>query len=103
MGGDEITAEWLGNLYGNRIQTSNIPQRFFATSKRFRTLILANNSTSSYVRVGKYTSSTSVFTNYSIVMFPSTMMKLEYVDLYELGCIESTPGAYIQIFGINEY
>lgn len=103
MAGDEIVAEWLGNVYAATYNTSTSPLRFNATSKRFRTLKIFCNSSSYRVYIGKFYANSATFVSYAFSLGPYETIKFEYIDLYELGYkIQASPVS-IKVLGINEY
>ena len=103
MAGDEIVADWLGNVFSDVITTTTAPQRFKTSSLRFRTVILYVLHGTYHAYVGKYHPTTSVFIAGAILAKASEHLKLQFVDLHELGCSTYGGDVSIRILGINEY
>ena len=103
MGGDEIVAEWLGDVYSNSITATDTPQRFNATSLRFKTIKIAGYTADQRSWIGKYNSNAATFEANALYLMPLVILTLENIDLYELGCTRVGTNVDIRVLGINEY
>jgi hypothetical protein len=102
MAGDEIVADWLGDVYASVITTTATAQRLNATSLRFRDVHIYNVSSTISGWLGKYLSSN--FVDYARLIVPRESISLKFVDLYELGCLSFGAGScQFRILGINNY
>jgi hypothetical protein len=103
MAGDEVVADWLGDVWSDVITTTTAPQRFKSVSLRFRTVRLFVMHGTYHVYIGKYHPTTSVFIAGAVLAKAYESTKLEYVDLHELGCSTYAADVSVRILGINEY
>jgi hypothetical protein len=105
MAGDEITADWLGDVYSAYVTTSATVQRFNASTLRFRDVKIYNYHPAEAIYIGKYNSSAATFSNYALLIVGYETMDFKYVDLYELGFRMFTGGTVhtLRVFGSNEY
>jgi hypothetical protein len=104
MGGDEIVADWLGNVYSQWQTTSNVTvNRFYATSKRFRSFHIYNTHNVNGAYIGQYDPALSTFGNRAIYLHAFQTMKLEFVDIHELGYLDSGSHVVLMVLGLNEY
>jgi hypothetical protein len=104
MGGDEIVADWLGDVYSQWHTTSNVTvNRFNATSKRFRSFRIYNTHNVNGAYIGQYDSALSTFGNRATYLHPFETMKLEFVDIYNLGYLDSGSHVVLDVLGLNEY
>ena len=104
MAGDEIVADWLGDIYGDREETSATVKRFYVTSsRRFRSVDIFNEDATHYAYIGKYYSLASQFATNAGFILPLTHLKFEFVDLHELGHLIVGTSVYLKVLGLNEY
>ena len=104
MAGDEIVAEWLGDVYSRTVSLSTtVVTRFNATSLRYRTFHIYNDHPSEYADIGQYFSNTGAFHTNSIFLGPGDSIKLNFVDLYELAHFAPNNALNLQVLGINKY
>jgi hypothetical protein len=103
MGGDEIVAEWLGDLSIGKVVTSTTVQRFCDSSARFKTIKFNNYTTDKYTYLGKYNADSGAFVAYAFLMGPFAIVTFEYADLYEFGCVQSTGSATLKWLGVNKF
>jgi hypothetical protein len=103
MGGDENVAEWLGDVWANRVQTSATPTRFNATPLRFKSVDISNNDPTDHAYIGKYYSSDATFIANATIIRAYNTKHFEYLDLYEFGYRTQSGTVYLQIICINEY
>lgn len=105
MAGDEIVANWLGDVYSDNFLTATVPQRLHTTSLRFKNVSLQNYHASYSAWIGKYNSNTAAFIADAFYMRNFEEFFYEFVDLYELGASSVGAGQHssIKILGINEY
>lgn len=104
MGGDEIVAEWLGDMDAQLVYTAIPATRFSSTHYRCKNIIVVNNHTSAYCYIGKYYTNDNEFLQKAIIIWPKSILKFEYLDLYELGYrTYSTTHMYISLICMNHY
>ena len=103
MAGDEITADWLGDVYTNKVLTETGVVRFSSTSLRLKNVRILNMDGSDYAYIGKYNSSSSTFSTNAFFLAPTDNIKFEFVDLYELGYRKYINAINLHILGTNEY
>ena len=103
MAGDEIVADWLGDVTSFRVETSAIVTRFQATSKRFRNVHIHVADAVDCGYVGMYHSTYATFKNGAIWVGSLDTIKFEYIDLYELAYAWDGAAVYLKVLGINEY
>lgn len=103
MAGDEIVADWLGNVTSSRVLANTTVQRFCGGTLRYRTVTFINNDHTEGVYVGKYYSTTAEFGSKAIVLYPKTNIKFEFLDLYEMAFMQYINTNYITWLGINRY
>ena len=102
MAGDEIVADWLGDINSFYINSNTTVVRISATSLRYRTVQIYNLSSSRVIHLGWYNSNSTTFTNYSMKLGHESHIKFEFIDLYNLGCY-STGAASVRFLCLNEY
>lgn len=105
MAGDEITAEWLGDVFSESVTTSASVQRFYATSLRLRNVKIYNYHPTEPIYIGKYNSSSATFSNYATLIHGYETMSFPFIDLYELGFRMFTGGTVhtLRVLGTNIY
>lgn len=103
MAGDEIVAEWLGDMYSNNYTSTTAPQRFSATSLRFKNVSVFNYHASNTLYVGKFYTTQAEFQLKSPFLTAFETKEYEFVDLYELGFANGTGVTVAKLTGINEY
>jgi hypothetical protein len=103
MAGDEIVADWLGDVYSNKVATAAGVLRFSSTSLRLRNVRILNMHGSGYAYVGKYNSSSSIFSTNAFFLSPTDHINFEFVDLYELGYRQYTASIDLHVLGTNQY
>ena len=103
MGGDEIVADWLGDVYSNSVTAVDAPQRFSAISLRFKTVKIVPYTADQRTWIGKYNSNTATFEAKALYIMPLEILTLANIDLYELGCTRVAADVDIRVLGINEY
>jgi hypothetical protein len=103
MAGDEIVADWLGDVYTNKVLTEASVVRFSGTSLRLRNVRILNMSGSDYAYVGKYNSSSATFATNAFFLSPTDHINFEFVDLYELGYRKYINAVSLHILGTNTY
>ena len=104
MAGDEITAEWLGDLYAIRVTITTAPLRFSATSRRFRSVKVFNAHPSDGIFIGKFYATSAEFEYNALTLLPLTTMEFKYIDIYNLGyCDSAGGGSLAKLLGINQY
>jgi hypothetical protein len=54
MAGDQIVADWLGDVYSNNVQAVTAPTRFSATSLRYRSVHIYNTDIAASVYIGQF-------------------------------------------------
>ena len=96
MAGDTITDEFKGNVYSDRLTTSNVKKRFRIVSYKLRTAQIRNSGATYDALVGDYA---SAFATNAYTIKPGYALWLEYVDLYNLGYFYSTNYTTIEIIG----
>ena len=103
MAGDEIVAEWLGNVYSKMMITTGTPQRLHGSSLRFRNVSIFNIQNSpATCWIGEYLA--AGFSNRAQYLGAKQFMRFEFVDLYALGCQTSgSPASQLRILGTNNY
>jgi hypothetical protein len=99
MAGDEIVAEFAGEVYGKHITTTEAVQRFSETSVRLKCLVIEMGLGTSTFYVGPYNSNRTVFLTTTFKLVASKMLTLHYVDLYNLGNAWVTATGFIDIIG----
>lgn len=104
MGGDENIAEWLGDMCGDEVTTvASTPQRFSATSKRFRDVYIHDRSTTISAYYGKYEVLAADFGPNAFIIYPQNLLHFSFIDLYELGHMALASPTELRVIGINEY
>ena len=84
MGGDDIVADWKGDVYSNRIATSGGHSRFADTTIRMQSFRIKNVGGYS-VYIGQYYSSTSIFNSHAFLIAPGEDIEIKNVNLWYLG------------------
>ena len=98
MVGDEIVAEFSGEVYGTVLETTSAVQRFSDTSVRLRFVYIREYAgENSYI--GKYISDRTTFINNTYVLSGTSYRTFKYIDLYNLGCCYQTSPAKYAIQG----
>jgi hypothetical protein len=104
MAGDEIVADWLGDVYSYKVATAAGVLRFSNTSLRFKNVRITNMHGSGYAYIGEYNSSSSTFsTQKAFFLSPTDHINFEFVDLYELGYRQYTASIDLHVLGTNQY
>lgn len=105
MGGDEIIADWLGDVYSkNHLTNSVTVNRFYSTSsRRFKCFHIYNPHGTYGVYIGQYYPILATFTSRAIYLRPYQNMKLEFVDIHDLGYADAGANVTLKVLGINEY
>lgn len=103
MAGDEIVADWLGDINSFYINATTSVTRISGTSLRYRSADIFNSTGTIAIYIGWYNSNITTFTNFSIVLKGGESIKLEYVDLYDLGCYCATGTVKLKFLCLNEY
>lgn len=103
MGGDEIVADWLGDVYSEKF---NLPaadpvKRLSTVSKRFRNVVFYCSAGGVYF--GKYNSNAATFSMNALYLAAQEKIELKFVDLYEMGVDAAAGAAGLKILGLNEY
>jgi len=104
MAGDEIVAEWLGDVYSHRysLSTSTVT-RFSANSLRYRTVHIYNFDAAQNAMIGQYNSNITTFGNNAITLASGNSIKLNFVDLYKLAHLAPGGALYLHLLEINKY
>lgn len=99
MTGDEIVAEFAGEVYSARITTTSAVQRFSATSLRLKHVYIKEfiGSYSSYI--GLYNADRTTFLASAFPLDPYGAITLQSVDLYNLGHAWSSAAAHYGLIG----
>ena len=105
MGGEEILAEWSGDLESGYITTTATAQRFCASSQRYKLLKFYHESSAHYSYLGKYYVTAAEFENKAFAMWPLVYLKFEYADLYEFAAKMAFGSGAVKVkwIGINRY
>jgi hypothetical protein len=104
MAGDEIVAEWLGDVYSLAVIVTTSPTRFSAVSKRFKSVKIFNPHASNYFFVGQYFPTIAEFETKGIAIFATKTIEFEFIDIYNLAHGDSLGMAgNATLIGINEY
>ena len=105
MAGDEIVAEWLGDVYSKNHTTSSVTvNKFYSTSsRRFKCFHIYNPHNSYGVYIGQYYSLLSAFTARAVYLRGYQNMKLEFVDINTLAYADAGANVTLKVLGINEY
>jgi hypothetical protein len=104
MAGDEIVAEWLGDIYSLTVAVTATPTRFSAVSKRFKSVKIFNPHVANYFFVGQYFPTIAEFETKAIVLFATKTIEFEFIDIYNLAHGDSLGAAgNATLIGINEY
>lgn len=104
MAGDEIVANWLGEIYSLTVAVTTTPTRFSAVSKRFKSVKIFNPHVANYFFVGKYYPTIAEFETKGIVLFATKTIEFDFVDIYNLAHGDSLGMAgNATLIGINEY
>jgi hypothetical protein len=103
MAGDEIVAEWLGDVFSTNMQIQSTPTRFWNVSKRFKTFRIWNPQPACSVYVGKYHSVSGTFNANAFVIGPDGIMEFTYIDIHEIAYNYYNCHQFIRVIGINEY
>jgi hypothetical protein len=104
MGGDEITADWLGDINSFYITTSATVTRFSGAALRYRDVHINNPSASNSAWIGWYNSNATTFMDWAVVINPEAYLKFKYIDLHELGFYRyGGTNTVLKVLCINEY
>jgi hypothetical protein len=103
MAGDEIVADWLGDVYSNNVQAVNTPTRFSATSLRYRSVHIYNSDNAASVYIGQYFSTSLAFDGKALIVAPKETILFKFIDLYELGHDGITTDVNLRVLGLNNY
>ena len=103
MGGDEIVADWLGDVYSNSVLAINTPTRFSATSLRYRSVHVYNGDATASVYIGQYFATGATFDSKALVVGPKETILFKFIDLYELGHGGITGDVPLRVLGLNKY
>jgi hypothetical protein len=103
MAGDEIVADWLGDVWSDRVETVATVQRFSAASKRFKNVDIFNEDATYYGYIGKYVDSVLAFSRDAMFILALGHLKFEFIDLYELGYLKVGTSVFLKVTGTNEY
>jgi hypothetical protein len=104
MGGDEIIADWLGDVYSLTAVVTTSPVRFSAVSKRFKSVKIFNPHPTNYFFVGQYFPTIAEFETKGIVLFATKIIEFEFIDINNLAHGDNLGMAgNVTLLGINEY
>ena len=102
MVGDEITAEFSGDVFNKRISmTTDAVYRFSDTSLRLKYLYISTITYEAWY-IGKYNADRATFIASAPLLDAGIEFHLQWVDLYNLGCTRPT-GAQVDIGMIATY
>jgi hypothetical protein len=103
MAGDQIVADWLGDVYSNNVQAVTAPTRFSATSLRYRSVHIYNTDIAASVYIGQFFAASATFDSKALVVGPKETILFKFVDLYELGHGGITADVWLRVLGLNKY
>jgi hypothetical protein len=103
MAGDEIVADWLGDVYSNNVQAVGTPTRFPATSLRYRSVHIYNSDAAASVYIGQFFATSAAFDPKALVIAPKETILFKFIDLYELGYGGITADLWLRVLGLNKY
>ena len=103
MAGDEIDAEWLGDIWSDRVTTSTTPTKFSSTIARFRDVVVCNNNASNYAYVGKYYGSDTEFIAKACIIWEKCHLKFQFIDINQLAFRSCSGAQYLSIICVNQY
>jgi hypothetical protein len=103
MAGDEIVADWLGDVYSNNVQAVNTPTRFSATSLRYRSVHIYNTDAAASVYIGQFFAAGATFDAKALVVGPKETIQFKFIDLYELGHGGIAGDVWLRVLGLNKY
>lgn len=104
MGGDEIVADWLGDINSFYVTTSSTVTRFSGTALRYRNVHIFNPSSSNAAWIGWYNSNATTFMNFALINDTKEYLKFEYIDLYELAFYYyASTATVLKVLCINKY
>jgi hypothetical protein len=103
MAGDEIVADWLGDVYSNNVQAINTPTRFSAASLRYRSVHIYNTDNGASAYIGQFFAASATFDSKALVVGPKETILFKFVDLYELGHGGIVANVWLRVLGLNKY
>ena len=104
MGGDEIVADWLGDINSFYVTTSGTVTRFSGASLRYRDVHIYNSHNANSAWIGWYNGNASTFMDFGVVIGPKEYLKFDFIDLHELGFYRyGGNSAILKLLCINEY
>jgi hypothetical protein len=99
MTGDEVVAEFAGEVFTKRIATTEAVQRFHPSSLRLKYLKIEESVGTYKSYIGLYNANRPLFIANAYILPPSGVLILHYVDLYNLGHAWYTAAAYSSMIG----
>ena len=98
MGGDDIVADWKGDVYSDKITVAGSHSRFADTTIRMHSFRIKNEGGYS-VCIGQYYSSGSTFNNNAFLIAPGEDIEIKNVNLWYLGYGYYNGSTIIRVIG----
>jgi hypothetical protein len=99
MVGDEVVAEFAGEVFSNHVSTTEAVQRFHPSSLRLKYLTIEETVGIHKSYIGLYNPNRALFIAKAYILPPSGVLILHYVDLYNLGHAWHTAAAHPSMIG----
>ena len=99
----DVQKMWQGDVQSGLITTGAQVSRFSDVPLRFRRFEVRNDDASYYAQVGQYYATWATFDAKAWVLAPREVIKFEYANLFEYGCIGYTAAVNVRWIGTNKY
>lgn len=99
-----VAMEWTGTPYSTPKTSTNAVQKFEATTKKLRDIVIRNTDAANAVDIGVYNATPATFRGASFELAAGAAIGFKEIDLTLLGIISSVDGnhAIVHVLGVTE-
>jgi hypothetical protein len=99
-----VALEWTGTPYSTPKTSTNAVQKFEATTKKLRDVVIRNTDAANAVDIGLYNATPATFRAASFELAAASSIGFKEVDLTQLGLISSVDGSHaiVHVLGVTE-